>query len=146
MAPSRSSTSPRMPVSCPSECSSQSPCASGGETGAASMRRTVQLSTDRSRGLGVDLENRYIASAGAIFGSRSPTMTETNAPRRDAGLGGPVVDVHHHWLPRELVDHIEDCVPETYRVVRAEGEPIRIYDPEGVQEMAVEPDRYCTAA
>jgi aminocarboxymuconate-semialdehyde decarboxylase len=73
-------------------------------------------------------------------------MTETNAPRRDAGLGGPVVDVHHHWLPRELVDHIEDYVPETYRVVRADGEPIRIYDPEGVQEMAVEPERYCTAA
>jgi hypothetical protein len=65
-------------------------------------------------------------------------MTEINAPRRDAGLGGPVVDVHHHWLPRELVDHIEQYVPGDYRVVRADGAPIRIYDPEGVQEMAVE--------
>ncbi|HLI29138.1 MAG TPA: amidohydrolase family protein [Chloroflexota bacterium] len=66
--------------------------------------------------------------------------------RRDAGLGGPVVDVHHHWLPRELVDHLEAYLPEGYRVVRAEGQPLRVYDPAGVQEMAVEPERYCSAA
>src|SRR4051812_4200469 len=63
--------------------------------------------------------------------------------RQDAGLGGTVVDAHHHWLPRELVDHIEQYVPETHRVVRSDNGPIRIYDPENVQEMAVEPDRYC---
>ena len=73
-------------------------------------------------------------------------MSQSAAPRRDAGLGGPVVDVHHHWLARELVDHIEDYVPEGYRVVRSDSGPIRIYDPDGVQEMAVEPDRYCSAA
>jgi len=74
-------------------------------------------------------------------------MQERNAGGRvDAGLGGPVVDVHHHWLPRELVDHIEQYLPESYRVDRSGDGPIRIYDPEGVQEMAVEPERYTSAA
>ncbi len=70
----------------------------------------------------------------------------TPLPRRDAGLGGPVVDVHHHWMPRELVDRMEDYVPEGYRVQRLDTGVCRIYQPDGVQVMTVEPEHYCNAA
>lgn len=71
---------------------------------------------------------------------------ERAAGRVDAGLGGPVLDVHHHWLPRELVDAMERFVPAGYRVERQDNGVLRMYDPEGVQEMTVEPERYCSAA
>ncbi|HLY67044.1 MAG TPA: amidohydrolase family protein [Chloroflexota bacterium] len=52
---------------------------------------------------------------------------------------GPAVDVHHHWLPREIADHVADYLPEGY-TVREDG-PIRhIRDPQGqrVQSVNVE--------
>ena len=35
-----------------------------------------------------------------------------------AKLAERVIDVHHHWLPRELVDHVEQFLPPGYRAER----------------------------
>jgi predicted TIM-barrel fold metal-dependent hydrolase len=66
-------------------------------------------------------------------------------PRHDAGLGGPVVDVHHHWMPRELVERMEEYVPEGYRIQRLDTGVCRVYQPDGVQVMTVNPQYYCDA-
>jgi predicted TIM-barrel fold metal-dependent hydrolase len=72
-------------------------------------------------------------------------LSETPANGRlDAGLGGPVIDAHHHWMPRALVDHIEDYVPESHRVERLDSGLVRMYDAGGVQVMTIEPEHYCT--
>jgi predicted TIM-barrel fold metal-dependent hydrolase len=67
---------------------------------------------------------------------------ETRA-RQDAGLGSPVVDAHHHWMPRALVERLEEYVPESYRVQRLDSGLCRIYQPDGVQVMTIEPEHYC---
>lgn len=58
-----------------------------------------------------------------------------------AGELGTVVDVHHHWLPREIIDTLEQHVPEDHRVVR-QGEVARVYDRAGSQVFVVSPIYY----
>jgi predicted TIM-barrel fold metal-dependent hydrolase len=72
-------------------------------------------------------------------------VAQPASPRHDAGLGGPVVDAHHHWLPPELVDRLEAYVPEGYRVQRLDDGVCRIYQPDGVQVMTINPAYYCDA-
>ncbi|HEY7066351.1 MAG TPA: amidohydrolase family protein [Chloroflexota bacterium] len=74
-------------------------------------------------------------------------MTTTNPQdHRAAEIGGPVIDVHHHWLPRELVDHVEDYLPPGYRAERGADGRIGIYDPDGLEGLTVTPERWCGAA
>src|SRR5579862_6022679 len=49
---------------------------------------------------------------------------------------GPAVDVHHHWIPRELVDKLESYLPEGYSVRPAEGIK-HILDPQGLRVQSV---------
>lgn len=58
---------------------------------------------------------------------------------------GPVIDVHHHWLPQELVDHFERYLPEGFRVERRPNGTIGIYDPDGLEGLTVLPERWCRA-
>ena len=73
-------------------------------------------------------------------------MAREGIEERDAGLGGLVIDVHHHWLPRELVDRLERYLPEDHRVERGDDGTLEIYDAAGVPQMTVDPERYCTPA
>ena len=57
---------------------------------------------------------------------------------------GPVIDVHHHWLPREIVDALEQWLPEGLRVERTER-IARVYDPRGSEVFAVTPLYYDVA-
>ena len=52
---------------------------------------------------------------------------------------GPAVDVHHHWLPRELIDRVGSYLPEGYSV-REEEQIKHVLDPPGqrVQSIHVE--------
>jgi predicted TIM-barrel fold metal-dependent hydrolase len=59
-----------------------------------------------------------------------------------AGDLGQVIDVHHHWLPIEIIDSIERYVRDGYRVVR-EGEGfLRIFDSNGSQVFTVNREAY----
>src|SRR5579884_339651 len=52
---------------------------------------------------------------------------------------GPAADIHHHWLPAELIAHVEDYLPEGYSVRDREG--VRdVIDPKGlrVQSLFIE--------
>lgn len=49
---------------------------------------------------------------------------------------GPAVDVHHHWIPRELVEQLETYLPEGYRVRQREGVK-DILDPKGLRVQSV---------
>jgi predicted TIM-barrel fold metal-dependent hydrolase len=60
-----------------------------------------------------------------------------------ADLGGRVIDVHHHWLPPELVDHVEDYLPPGYRAEREPDGRLGIYDPDGLEGLTVDPERWC---
>ncbi|HLH23611.1 MAG TPA: amidohydrolase family protein [Chloroflexota bacterium] len=60
-------------------------------------------------------------------------------------LGRPVVDAHHHWLPRELVDHVERFLPPGYRAERGADGRLGIYDPDGLEGLTVTPERWCRA-
>jgi aminocarboxymuconate-semialdehyde decarboxylase len=53
---------------------------------------------------------------------------------------GPAVDVHHHWLPRELIDQVARYLPEGYSV-REEERVKHVLDPSGqrVQSIHIEP-------
>jgi predicted TIM-barrel fold metal-dependent hydrolase len=55
---------------------------------------------------------------------------------------GTVVDLHHHWLPPELIDTVEQHVPEPYYVKRDEQGVIRIYNHQHIQVQTYEPDAY----
>jgi aminocarboxymuconate-semialdehyde decarboxylase len=65
---------------------------------------------------------------------------------RRANLGSMAVelkraiDVHHHWLPRELIDHVERYLPDGYSVRKQELVK-HVLDPQGqrVQSIHVEP-------
>jgi len=47
-----------------------------------------------------------------------------------------VIDVHHHWLPRELVDNLETYLPEGYSIRRDE-QAKHILDPQGLRVQSV---------
>ena len=71
------------------------------------------------------------------------TSDHSEAPA--AKLAERVIDVHHHWLPRELVDHVEQFLPPGYRVERQSGGRLGIYDPDGLEGLTVDPERWCRA-
>jgi predicted TIM-barrel fold metal-dependent hydrolase len=50
---------------------------------------------------------------------------------------GPVVDVHHHWLPIEIIATLEQQLPEGYRVIRRD-EVARVFDDRGNQVFVVD--------
>jgi predicted TIM-barrel fold metal-dependent hydrolase len=62
-----------------------------------------------------------------------------------AKLAERVVDVHHHWLPRELVDHVEQFLPPGYQVERQPGGRLGISDPDGLEGLTVDPECWCRA-
>ena len=62
---------------------------------------------------------------------------------QDPDLGGLVIDVHHHWLPPELVDHMERYVLDGYRVQRSDRGTVAVYDPDGLEGLTVDPERWC---
>jgi len=47
-----------------------------------------------------------------------------------------MIDVHHHWLPRELVDDLESYLPEGYSV-RRDPQTKHILDPSGLRVQSV---------
>ncbi len=47
-----------------------------------------------------------------------------------------MIDVHHHWLPKELVDDLESYLPEGYSV-RRDPETKHILDPQGLRVQSV---------
>ena len=61
-----------------------------------------------------------------------------------ADIGGRVIDVHHHWLPRALVDRAEDYLPPGYRAERGADGRLGIYDPDGLEGLTVDPERWCS--
>lgn len=62
-----------------------------------------------------------------------------NSPGR---FGVPVVDVHHHWLPEEIVRRIEEFVGDGYRVKSLNSGLRRISDAAGTAVMTIEPEKY----
>jgi predicted TIM-barrel fold metal-dependent hydrolase len=54
---------------------------------------------------------------------------------------GRVIDVHNHWIPVELLDSIERCLPENYRCVRA-GDVIRVIDEFGIDVLTMDRSAY----
>lgn len=56
---------------------------------------------------------------------------------------GPVIDVHHHWLPRELVERIERYLPLGYHAERDANGRLGITDPDGLEGLTIEPERWC---
>ncbi|HZS01839.1 MAG TPA: amidohydrolase family protein [Chloroflexota bacterium] len=71
----------------------------------------------------------------------------SNAPSAHpaADLGGRVVDLHHHWLPRELVEHVEQFLPPGYRAERRADGRLGVFDPDGLEGLTVAPERWCRA-
>ena len=65
---------------------------------------------------------------------------ETRAP---TDLGERVIDVHHHWLPPELVERLEHFLPPGYRAERRANGVVGIYDPDGLECFTVDPERWC---
>jgi predicted TIM-barrel fold metal-dependent hydrolase len=57
-------------------------------------------------------------------------------------FGVPVVDVHHHWLPEEIVRRLREFVDADHRVESQKSGLIRISDPAGTTVMTVEPEKY----
>lgn len=55
---------------------------------------------------------------------------------------GTVIDIHHHWIPREIADTMERQVPEGYKVERDNTGNVRIFDPAGMQVFNMDPDDY----
>ncbi len=49
---------------------------------------------------------------------------------------GPAVDVHHHWIPQELVDNLRSYLPEGYSVREVPGIK-HIIDPKGLRVQSV---------
>jgi predicted TIM-barrel fold metal-dependent hydrolase len=68
---------------------------------------------------------------------------ESRSSSPAADLGARAIDVHHHWLPRELVDHVEDYLPPGYRAERGSDGRLGIYDPDGLEGLTVDPERWC---
>jgi predicted TIM-barrel fold metal-dependent hydrolase len=68
-----------------------------------------------------------------------------DAAADEAGGLGRVIDVHHHWLPRELVDHVEQFLPPGYRVERRDNGRLGIYDLDSLEGLTVDPERWCRA-
>ncbi len=58
-------------------------------------------------------------------------------------LGGRVIDVHHHWLPIELVDRIERYLPVGYVAERRANGVVSIADADGLEGLTIHPDRWC---
>src|SRR4051812_18814702 len=58
-------------------------------------------------------------------------------------LGERVIDVHHHWLPSELVEGLERYLPPGYRAERRSNGVVGIYDPDGLEGLTVDPGRWC---
>lgn len=59
-----------------------------------------------------------------------------------AGDLGLVIDVHHHWLPGEIIDSMERYVRDGYRVVRETETFLRVFDAAGSQVFTVDRDAY----
>src|SRR5262249_46016750 len=78
---------------------------------------------------------RYPTQGGAALASAAPGERDSPAAR--------VVDLHHHWLPRELVDRMEEYVIEGFRVGRRYDGAVGVYGPSGVEELTVDPERWC---
>lgn len=55
---------------------------------------------------------------------------------------GTVVDVHQHWLPRELADTMERQLPDGYRVVRDDSGTMRVFDGHGMEVFTLDVDDY----
>ena len=55
-----------------------------------------------------------------------PMASREEETRTPTDLGERVIDVHHHWLPPELVDRLERYLPPGYRAERRDKEPGRI--------------------
>lgn len=53
-----------------------------------------------------------------------------------------VVDVHHHWLPEEIVRRIGEFVGEGHQIETLPSGLIRIHDPAGTTVMTIEPEKY----
>ena len=53
-----------------------------------------------------------------------------------------VVDVHHHWLPDEIVRRIGEFVGKGHRIETQKSGVIRIFDPSGTAVMSIEPEKY----
>ncbi|HLG70913.1 MAG TPA: amidohydrolase family protein [Chloroflexota bacterium] len=49
---------------------------------------------------------------------------------------GEAVDVHHHWIPQELVDHLADYLPDGYSIRETPGIK-NIIDPKGLRVQSV---------
>jgi predicted TIM-barrel fold metal-dependent hydrolase len=49
---------------------------------------------------------------------------------------GPAIDVHHHWIPQDLVDNLESYLPEGYSV-RRDPDIKHILDPNGLRVQSV---------
>jgi predicted TIM-barrel fold metal-dependent hydrolase len=65
------------------------------------------------------------------------------APGERDSPAARVVDLHHHWLPRELVDRMEDYLIEGFRVERRHDGAVGVYGPSGVEQLTVDPERWC---
>src|SRR5919202_276562 len=58
-----------------------------------------------------------------------------------AGELGPAVDVHHHWLPRELSERVAAYLPEGYSV-REDGPVKHVLDPRGQRVQSIHVERF----
>ena len=65
--------------------------------------------------------------------------------RQLADLRKPVIDAHHHWLPRELVDHLERYLPPGYQAERLASGTVAITDPDGLEGLTIDPAVWCDA-
>ena len=72
-----------------------------------------------------------------------PMANREQETRARTDLGERVIDVHHHWLPSELVERLERYLPPGYRAERRANGVVGIYDPDGLEGLTVDPERWC---
>lgn len=49
---------------------------------------------------------------------------------------GPAIDIHHHWIPREMVERLAEYLPEGYSIRETPGIK-NIIDPQGLRVQSV---------
>jgi predicted TIM-barrel fold metal-dependent hydrolase len=54
---------------------------------------------------------------------------------------GHVIDIHNHWMPMELLDTVERCLPANYRCERSDGR-INIIDEFGTKAQTIDQVAY----
>jgi predicted TIM-barrel fold metal-dependent hydrolase len=69
--------------------------------------------------------------------------TREQENRMPTDLGERVIDVHHHWLPSELVERLERYLPPGYRAERRAKGVVGIFDPAGLEGLTIDPERWC---